>query len=56
MSTPQDQLNKVADAARSALATEATAAETKAIGFVQRHYYWFILGAFIAGIAVRSVF
>ena len=56
MSTPQDQLNKVADAARSALATDAKDAETKAVGFVEKHYAWFILGAFLAGILVRSVF
>lgn len=52
MSTPQDQLNKAADAARSALATEASAAETKAIGYVQAHYGWFVLGAFVAGFLI----
>ncbi len=50
-----DELSKVADAARSALATEATTAETKAVGFVQAHYWWFMLAAFAAGLVAGLV-
>lgn len=48
-------VNKVKSAVKSAEATvvgDIQKAETQALGFVQSHYYWFILGAFIVGLVI----
>ncbi len=55
MSTPQNELNKVADAARSALATEATAVETQALSLAQKHPYILALVALAVGVVVGLI-
>ena len=52
MSTPQDQIKSAVKSAEATVVGDVQKAETQALGFVQSHYYWFILGAFIVGLVI----
>ena len=52
MSTPINEVKAAVTAKVAGLEGDVKKAETQALGFVQSHYYWFILGAFIVGLVI----